>query len=192
MKDQINEKIFDDFPECESDRLIYREFNKNDACDLLLIRSDAQVMEFMDSPEYENIQDAEKAIIENQNLFKERQGINWAIIEKSTDELIGYFGFWRLVKRHCRAEIGFALKPQFWGKGIMKETMNRLINFGFSELNLHSIEANVNPENEKSERLLVKFGFKKEAYFRENFFYNGIFKDSIIYSILETDLNCNE
>ncbi len=111
---------------------------------------------------------------------------------KSTDELIGYFGFWRLAMRHCRAEIGFALKPQFWGKGIMKETMNCLINFGFTELNLHSIEANVNPENEKSERLLVKFGFKKEAYFRENFFYNGIFKDSIIYSILETDLNCNE
>ena len=65
------------------------------------------------------------------------------------------------------------------------------INVGFTELNLHSIEANVNPENEKSERLLVKFGFKKEAYFRENFFYNGIFKDSIIYSILETYLNFN-
>ena len=81
MKDQINEKNFDDFPECESDRLIYREFNKNDACDLLLIRSDAQVMEFMDSPEYENIQDAEKAIIENQNLFKERQGNVKALAE---------------------------------------------------------------------------------------------------------------
>lgn len=100
---------------------------------------------------------------------------------------IGYFGFWRIEKEHCRAEIGYALNPEFWGNGYMLETMNRLIDFGFNNLKIHSIEANVNQENLSSIRLLEKLNFKKEAHFRENYLFDGKFIDSIIYSLLETD-----
>jgi ribosomal-protein-alanine N-acetyltransferase len=71
----------------------------------------------------------------------------------------------------------------------MSETLKILIDFGFNDLRIHSIEANVNPKNEKSVQLLEKLNFKKEAYFRENYFFNGKFVDSIIYSLLESDLN---
>jgi len=70
----------------------------------------------------------------------------------------------------------------------MYETINRMVRFGFDEMNLHSIEANVNPANKKSKRVLEKIGFKKEAHFRENYLFNGEFLDSIIYSLLEKDL----
>ena len=141
----------------------------------------------MDSDRHLTRQDSEKFISKNDETFKKRDGIFWAIIEKSTGELIGDFAYWRLIKEHYRAEIGYTLKPQFWGKGYMKETMSSLINFGFNDLNLHSIEANVNPENENSKKALIKVGFKKEAYYRENFFYNGRFLDSEIYSLLKSD-----
>jgi ribosomal-protein-alanine N-acetyltransferase len=49
---------------------------------------------------------------------------------------------------------------------------------------LHSIEANINPDNLASANLLEKNGFKKEAHFRENFYYNGKFLDSLIYSLV--------
>ncbi|MFT5846074.1 MAG: ribosomal-protein-alanine N-acetyltransferase [Psychroserpens sp.] len=52
----------------------------------------------------------------------------------------------------------------------MTETLNTLIRFGFDDLNLHSYEANVNIKNDNSKALLLKFGFKLEAYFRENFY----------------------
>ena len=188
MNKKINDRIFDNFPKLESERLIFRSFTKEDAQDILLLKSNDEVMMHMDAIKHQTIQDSEKAIIKNQNLFKERQGIIWAIIEKSTREFIGYFGFWRLIREHCRAEIGYALKPQFWSKGFMRESMNLLIDFGFNELKLHSIEANLNPKNENSERLLKNFGFKKEAYFRENYLFNGTFNDSIIYSLLEKDI----
>jgi ribosomal-protein-alanine N-acetyltransferase len=86
-----------------------------------------------------------------------------------------------------RAEIGYAMKPEYWGNGYMYEALAKVINFGFNEFCLHSIEANVNPANASSIKLLEKLGFKKEAYFREDYLYNGKFLDTAIYSLLETD-----
>ncbi len=50
-------------------------------------------------------------------------GIFWAVIEKSTNKFIGDFAFFKIDKNHSRAEIGYTLKPKFWGKGLMKEAM---------------------------------------------------------------------
>jgi len=188
MNKKINDKIFESFPNLESKRLIFREFVENDVSDLFQIRSNDQIMEYMDSYTHQTIQDSEKLINDIQKSFKDKTGINWAIIEKSTNQLIGYFGFWRLIPDHCRAEIGYALRPEHWGKGYMKEAIITLVAFGFNNLKIHSIEANVNPKNESSIHLLTNLGFKKEAYFRENYFYNDQFIDSMIFCLLETDI----
>ena len=145
-------------------------------------------MTYMDCYQHQIIEDSEKMISIVHNSFNEKKGINWAIIDKSTKEFIGYFGYWRMINEHCGAEIGYALKPQFWGKGYMKETINRLIDFGFNDLAVHSIEANVNPKNMSSIQLLMKLGFKREAYFRENYLFKGKYIDSMIFSLLETDM----
>ena len=87
-------------------------------------------------------------------------------------------------KEHYRSEIGYALNPLFQGKGIMQEAMQAIIQYGFEIMKLHSVEANVNPANEASMRLLEKNGFVKEAYFRENYYFDGKFLDSVIYSLL--------
>ncbi len=92
-----------------------------------------------------------------------------------------------MIRNNVRAEIGYAMKPEYWGKGYIQEALIKVIYFGFNEFCLHSIEANVNPDNASSIKLLEKCGFKKEAYFKEDYFYNGKFLDSVIYSLLETD-----
>ena len=66
----------------------------------------------------------------------------------------------------------------------MQEAMAAVLGYGFSAIGLHSVEANVNPDNQASVRLLEKNGFVREAYFKENYYYNGVFKDSVIYSLL--------
>ena len=141
----------------------------------------------MDSPSHLTIQDAQKFIAGNVEGYQKKEGIFWAIIEKSSNILVGDFAYWRIDKKHGRGEIGYTLKPQFWGKGYMKETMVTLLDFGFSKLNLHSVEANINPDNDASRKALRKMNFQKEAYFRENFFFEGKFLDSEIYSLLERD-----
>jgi len=76
------------------------------------------------------------------------------------------------------------LDPDFWGKGIMKEALLAAIDFGFNQMNLHSIEAHINPDNTASGMLLEKVGFVREAYFKEDFFFRGEFIDTAIYSLL--------
>ena len=70
----------------------------------------------------------------------------------------------------------------------MSEALLKVIEFGFNEFKLHSIMGNVNPQNKRSIKLLEKYGFKKEAHFREDYLYNGKYLDSIIYCLLENDL----
>ena len=188
MITEIDKSIFKSFPEFESERLLFRKFLLSDAKDLLLIRSNDAVMKYLDIARFESIADAEKMVQTVSESYDRETGINWGIVEKHSNNFIGYFGFWRMIPEHCRAEIGYALKPEYWGRGYMYETINRMVRFGFNNMNLHSIEANVNPDNDKSKKVLEKIGFKKEAYFRENYLFNNRFLDSIIYSLLEKDL----
>lgn len=188
MNTIINQNVFNKFPNLQSERLIFREFKIDDAKDLFDIRSSKKTMEFMDTDLHNDISESEIFINSIRDSFVNKTGINWAIIEKASNKFIGYFGFWRMIPENCRAEIGYALKPEFWGKRLMKEAMEIFIPFGFKNIKLHSIEANVNPNNEASIKLLENLKFKKEAYFRENFLFDGNFYDSLIFSLLETDV----
>ncbi len=183
----INDIYFQDFPQLESERLIFRKFIISDASDIQSIRTDKDVMKYMDSNPHTTLQDSKNFISKNIETYKKGNGLFWAIIEKSTNTFIGDFSYWRILRENHRAEIGYTLKPQFWGKGFMKETIIELIKFGFNNLNLHSIEANVNPENESSKKLLHRLGFRKEGYFKENYYFDGKYLDSEIFSLLEVD-----
>ncbi|MBI9034579.1 MAG: GNAT family N-acetyltransferase [Bacteroidales bacterium] len=189
MNTAINLNIFNEFPELQSERLYFRAFIFSDAAHLFEIRSNAEVMTYMDRDAQTEVTESEKMIDGIQDSFENKEGINWAIIEKDSHEFIGYFGYWRIEAESCRAEIGYALKPEFQGKGYMRETLKTMIAFGFNEMTLHSIEANINPANVASQRLLENASFKKEAHFRENWFFNGKFIDSAIYGLLESDFN---
>ena len=175
MNTAINENIFNRFPVLESERLICRSFNQSDAETLFKLRSDRDVLKYMDADAHKSISDSDRMIESILKAFEEGSGINWVIDLKETNTMIGYIGFWRLMKENVRAEIGYALEPQFWGKGYMSEAIKIVLDFGFKQLRLHSVEANINPENERSEKLLEKMGFRMEAHFRENYYFNGRF-----------------
>jgi ribosomal-protein-alanine N-acetyltransferase len=188
MNYKINDTCFDIFPKLETERLLLEEITRNDAQDLYEIRSDSKVMKYFDREMHRKIDDTLEMIEEIKKSFKEKNGITWIMKDKNSKKMIGYLGYWKLIRDKVRAEIGFALKPEYWNKGFMKESLIKIIEFGFNEFGLHSIEANVNPENINSIRLLERIGFKKEAYFKEDYFFQGKFLDSVIYSLLETDL----
>jgi [ribosomal protein S5]-alanine N-acetyltransferase len=185
MITEIDKQVYAAFPELECERLLFRQFRISDAKELFELRSNDEVMRFMDTTKFKSIQDAEKMINNVLDDYKNQKGINWAIIETSTNAFIGYFGFWKMMPEHCRGEIGYALNAGSWGKGYMTETLRVMMRFGFDSIKLHSVEANVNPENINSIKLLEKTGFSKEAHFKENYLFNGKFLDSIIYSLLE-------
>jgi len=183
----LNDQYFKEFPELESQRLLLRQLKLSDAQDIQIIRSDERVMVYMDQERHQSLQQSEASISEKIKKYQEKTGILWALIEKSTGTFIGDFAFFNIDPKNDRAEIGYTLKPEFWKQGLMKEAMRSTFNFGFKDFNLHSLEANINPGNDNSRGILTSMGFQKEAYFRENYFYNGEYLDSEIYTLLKSD-----
>lgn len=185
MNIKINDTVFESFPNLESPRLIFKEFESSDSQTIFELRSNPETMRYMDSYPYKTIEDAAQYIQQNKIAFEEKTGLNWAIFEKETKQFIGYFSFWRFFRCNCRGEIGYALHPKYWGKGYMDETIKTMLPFAFEQFGLHSILANVNPNNTNSIRLLEKNGFVQEAHFKEDYFFDGRYIDSLIFSLLE-------
>lgn len=181
---QIN---FSPFPVLETNRLLLRCISPDDAPQLFLLRSDPQIMKYLDREPFKTIEEAAQFIQEKVlDSIESNNGILWVIeLKEQPGKLIGTTGFWRLDKAHYRAEIGYMLHSDYWQQGIMKEAVKISIDWAFSKTQIHSIEANINPGNDPSAALLRSVGFVQEAYFKENYYFNGVFKDSIIYSMVK-------
>jgi [ribosomal protein S5]-alanine N-acetyltransferase len=116
MITEISKNIFKNFLEFESGRLKFRQITLDDSKEIFSIRSNDDVMKYMDVPRHYSVSDSEKLLRSIEDSFKKGKGINWAIIKKDFNAFIGYIGFIRIFSEHCRAEIGYALKPDYWGK----------------------------------------------------------------------------
>ncbi|SMC62101.1 GNAT family N-acetyltransferase [Pedobacter nyackensis] len=178
--------ILPKLPELETERLILREQRISDAPVLYDLRTNEQVMRYIDRPTPKNVEESQQVIQSINDNFNKGANLIWAITLKSNPELmIGNLGFWRTDLPNHRAEIGYMLQPDYWRKGILSEALSKVIDFGFNDVKLHSICANINPANEASRSLLLKHGFVKEAYFREDYYFEGKFLDSEIYGLLK-------
>jgi RimJ/RimL family protein N-acetyltransferase len=178
---------FTPFPFIRTQSLLLRQIKHSDLNEIFFLRSDERVMKYLDRPKAKTTADAYEFIQKIIESEKSNEGVTWGITIKNEFKLIGTIGFWRIRKEHYRAEVGYILHPDYWGKGIMQEALTEVINYGFKVMKLHSIEADVNPENTASIKLLEKNGFTREAYYKENYFFNGKFVDTVIYSLLIND-----
>ena len=175
------------FPILSTKKLLLRRITDQDAPEILQMRSDERVMQYIDRERAKTLDDARLFVKRIDDSLKMNDGITWGIAWKETPGiLLGTIGYWRIMKEHYRAEIGYMLSPDHWKKGIMKEALLKVIDVGFTALKLHSIEAHINPANAASANILRSAGFIKEAFFKENFFYNDTFRDTEIYSLLTT------
>ena len=176
---------FSPFPELITERLALKQITTEHAADLFDMRSRKEVMKHIDRPVAQSIDEVFALIKVITDRLESNDGITWGIFSKEyPTRLVGTVGFWQLQPEHYRAEIDYMLHPSSQGKGIMQEVIEKVLHYGFSVMQLHSVEANVNPDNIASKKLLEKLGFVQEAYFKENHFANGKFVDSAIYSLL--------
>ncbi len=149
------------------------------------LRSNPEVMKHIGKNPMISINEAIDFIKMINDLLENNSGITWAIaLKEEPEKLIGTIGLWRLIKEHFRAEIGYMLLPEYWKKGITKEAILKVLDYGFNQLKLHSVEGHITPLNIASAKILESTGFVREAYFKEDFFFNGKFEDTAIYSLL--------
>ena len=176
---------FTPFPVIETERLVLKRITNEDANQVFELRSNPETMKYIPRPLVKNTEDALEHIAMIDDKIETNVGINWGITFKDNSKLLGIIGYYRMQPENYRAEIGYILLPEYHGKGIIPEAVNRLIRYGFDDLKLHSIEAVIDPENLASEKVLQKCGFVKEAHFKQSSFYEGRFMDKVIYSLLD-------
>ena len=176
---------FSPFPEIKTARLILRCLKLSDAAAVLDLRSLDKTMQYIDRAKLTSIEEAEALIQKILQSVEINEGINWcmALIDEP-EKLIGTIGFWRMMNQHYRAEVGYMLHPNYWKQGLIREAMLAVLDYGFTKMKLHSVEAHIDPVNTASANVLEKTGFIREGYFKEDFFYNGKFSDTAIYSLL--------
>lgn len=176
---------FSPFPILESERLHFRRLTDADAPEIFALRSNPEIMKYIPRPLATTIEDALAHIKLINEKIDENIDINWAVTEKGNDKCIGLMGFYRTQPENFRTELGYMISPEHKGKGYVTEAVKTLLDFAFNTLNFHSIEAVIDSRHIASERVLQKNGFEKEAHFKENFFYNNEFTDTVIYSLLK-------
>ncbi|MBP4137884.1 GNAT family N-acetyltransferase [Flavobacterium geliluteum] len=177
---------FNPFPVITTERLLLKRITNEDVAEIFELRSNPETMKYIPRPLVKTTEDALEHITMIEDKIETNTGINWGITLKGNPKLLGIIGYYRLQPENYRAEIGYMLLPNYHGKGIIPEAINKLIDYGFDELHLHSIEAVIDPENLASEKVLQKCGFVKEAHFKESDFYEGRFLDKVIYSLLKS------
>jgi len=185
---QTNKTDFtvDTFPTLHTDRLDLIEIKQVHLADLYKLFSDENVTRFYNLLPLTNEQEAQKSIDWFQSRFKDKLGIRWGIAFKGQQNIIGTIGFNNFTKRH-RANIGYDLQTEHWNNGYITEALKTVINFGFDQLEINRIEAEVMQGNNISEKVLDKLNFKNEGVLREWMFWNGKHYDMTMFSLLKAD-----
>jgi ribosomal-protein-alanine N-acetyltransferase len=143
------------FPVLETDRLILRALNSEDAEALLKLRSDEQVNQYLNRPPTKTIADAQAFIDKIVNAGS----LYWVISLKNGPGLIGTICLWNFDTEKRMMEMGYELMPDQQGKGVMNEALQAIITYGFDELQLGVLAAVMHPDNEASDNLLKRNGF---------------------------------
>jgi len=179
--------ISDTFPVLRGDGFLLREVEAIDAPAWFTRGSDPEVAypgvdELMTS-----LNDAVERVDSVRAAFREKQKLRWAIVPDGQIEAVGTTGFNVFSANDLRAELGYGLAKDSWGKGLMTAATEACIGYAFEVLGLNRIEAHVLDDNERSLRVLSKLGFRGEGLLREYEMVRGELRDFWVLGLLRSD-----
>jgi ribosomal-protein-alanine N-acetyltransferase len=112
------------------------------------------------------------------------QGYPFGVFEAATDELVGRVALSNVVRGAWRnATLGYFITQDRAGRGFATEAVRRAVGFGFSDAQLHRVQAGVMPRNKASVRVLLNNGFRHEGFSPRYLNINGVWEDHDLYAI---------
>jgi ribosomal-protein-alanine N-acetyltransferase len=178
----------DSFPTLETERLRLREVIATDARAVLAIHGDAELMRLFGNDPIPDLAGAE-ALIKTFASWRQlpNPGTRWAIEIKGTIGLIGTCGLFGWNKAWKKCVVGYELAKHVQGNGYMHEALDATLSWGFKEMDLNRVEAQVHPGNEPSLKLLRRLRFIEEGRLRQCGYWAGRHHDLLLYSLLHED-----
>ena len=173
----------------KTERLKLRPISENDIENVFKLQSLEQTAKFNTSKIPIDINET-KISVENWIAENNRENIKhftFAVDLIDDNKFIGLIGL-QIGKEHYKnAEVWFQFDYRFWNKGYATESLRKIIDFGFEDLNLHRIEAGCAVENIGSFSVLEKVGMLREAHTRKLLPLKSGWSDNYGYAILSTD-----
>ena len=171
----------------ESERLIVRPVAEADLQALLAVNGDDEATRFLPYASWRSLADA-RAWYERMSILGARgESIQYVLTERASALAIGTCLLFRYEESSARAELGYVLGRRYWGRGIMREALIAVIDCAFGAYGLRRLEAEVDPLNQASSRLLESLGFVHEGQLRKRWVDKGVPHDTIIYGLLSDE-----
>ena len=177
-------EVLKDLPTLETERLILRKMTLNDVEAVFAYASDPEVSRYTLWEAHRSIEDSRAFLKLTTQKYENGGEPDWGIVYKGNGCLVGVCGLVNWEAEHARAEVGFVLSREYWGRGLMSEAVRAILRFGFERMNLNRIEARCIAENAASARVMEKAGMVYEGTLRQREYIKGAYRDIKLYAIL--------
>ena len=177
----------DRLPTLDAPRVRLRWLTEADVDALYAVFSDRQMMRYWSSPAMTERKEAEDYLRRIHEGFAAKSLFQWGVELAQGRRIIGTCTLFHIDPANARAELGYCLGSAYWGKGQMTEALTALFDFAFTTLKLRRLEADVDPRNGNSLRLLDKLGFRREGLLRERWNVAGEIQDTVFCGLLAKD-----
>lgn len=184
------ERSFLEFPIIETKRFRLKKLVDEYKESLINLFSDDDVMKYSGTEVLDAEKQAEFYLKKIKSMYKERQGIRWAIINKESNEFIGDIGLYNIDFYSNNTEVGYSILKKFWRQGVVTECIKEIEKFAFEKLNMNRIIAMIDKNNIPSIKLVEKLGFYRDGILREHY-YNKSKNEYIsicVYSVIKSDI----
>ncbi len=171
-------------PLLTTDRLCLRSLTANDADGIFAVFGDPEVIQYWSTPALPDVQAAALLIKEINESFVSRHLFQWGVCTHESSEIFGTCTLKHIDWPNRRVELGIAIGRSAWGKGYGREALAGLLQFAFGTLNLHRLEADIDPANTRSIALFESLGFHREGLLRERWHIHGQILDTLMMGLL--------
>jgi RimJ/RimL family protein N-acetyltransferase len=171
-------------PAIDAPRVRLRWLTEADVDAIFHIFSDERMMRYWSTPPMQDRAEAAELLARIRRQFGDKSGFQWGVERKDDGELLGTCTLFNFHRANMRAEVGYCLGSANWGKGYMGEALSALIDYAFGTLKLRRLEADVDPANANSLRILDRMGFQREGLLRERWNVGGEIQDSVFLGLL--------
>lgn len=179
------DQLGDSLPSLPGDGVQLRSLTTDDVPELHAIFSDADVVRFMSIPQLTSEAATLNFLAQIHDGFRAGTLYQWGI--ELEQRIVGTCTLADIDRTNRRAEIGFALARERWGRGLILRAAPAMIQFAFERLDLRRIEADADPRNAASIRVLERLGFQREGLLRERYIQLGEVQDAMIFGLLRRD-----
>jgi RimJ/RimL family protein N-acetyltransferase len=120
---------------------------------------------------------------------RETPRTSWELgmVSSETGELLGGCGLMPRRLEYREWELGYVLRRDLWGRGLVPEAARAVIDFGFCQLDAHRIYALIDPENAGSIRVAERLGMRHEGTWRRDALIHGEWRDTRVYALLSDE-----